>query len=208
MDKSDIQETLVSLYLRLNGYFVSSFIVHAVHGVGTEIDILAIRFPRHAEPEREVQPCEHLAIPPGCVDFIVGEVKRGLKNVNFNEPFRKNRKKICTVLRRFGAFCDAEIERVCTAVPGLLEPANVSRSATFPELDVALAGDVGMQAKLRFVPFAAEQCRPATRARPYVFEDDLLAFVWKCFRPEHQRPCSDVHYDYDLWGPQFEVAAM
>jgi hypothetical protein len=29
MKKHDLQETLVSLYLRLNGYFVSGFIVHA-----------------------------------------------------------------------------------------------------------------------------------------------------------------------------------
>lgn len=49
VDRSDIQETLVSLYLRLNGYFVSGFIVHAVYGVETELDVLAVRFPRHEE---------------------------------------------------------------------------------------------------------------------------------------------------------------
>ena len=76
-NKSDIQETLVSLYLRLNGYFVSGFIVHAPHQVGTELDVLAVRFPRYIEPEREVHGCEHLAIPSEKIDFIVGEVKGG-----------------------------------------------------------------------------------------------------------------------------------
>lgn len=204
MDRSDVQETLVSLYLRLNGYFVSGFIVHAASGAGTELDVLAVRFPRHEEPEREVQPCDRLAIPPDCIDFIVGEVKGGSNNVNFNVRFRDNPDAIRTVLRRFGAFGDAEIDRVCAAVPGVLDPANVRRSATFPALDVALAGEVGgKQAKLRFVPFSAEQRRSTGAARPYVFEDDLLAFVWKCFRPEHQRPCCDVRYNYELWGPQF-----
>ncbi len=205
MDKSDIQEILVSLYLRLNGYFVSGFIVHASRRVGTEMDVLAVRFPRHKEPVREVHPCNHLAIPANCIDFIVGEVKGGSNNVNFNVRFRDDPEAIRTVLQRFGAFADAEIDRVCAAVPGILEPGKLKRSASFPELDVALCGEAaGMQnAKLRFVPFAAEQRRSSGATRPYVFEDDLLGFVWTCFRPEQQRQGCDVRYNYELWGPQF-----
>jgi hypothetical protein len=37
------------------------------------MDVLAVRFPQHQEPEREVQPCPFLAIPPNHVDFLVGE---------------------------------------------------------------------------------------------------------------------------------------
>ncbi len=204
MDRSDIQETLVSLYLRLNGYFVSGFIVHASYGVGTEMDVLAVRFPRHKEPVREVQPCGHLTIPAACVDFIVGEVKGGSNNVNFNVRFRDNPEAIQTVLQRFGAFANAEIDRICAAVPSILEPGRLERSASFPELDVALCEAAGMQTgKLRFIPFAAEQCRSSSAIRPYMFEDDLLGFVWKCFRPEQQRQRCNVRYNYELWGPQF-----
>ena len=84
LDKSDVQETLVSLYLRLNGYFVSGFIAHADYGVRTEMDVLAVRFPLHSEPEREVLPCDRLAVPNDEIDFIVGEVKGGTENVRFN----------------------------------------------------------------------------------------------------------------------------
>ena len=42
MDKSDLQELLAALYLRLNGYFPSGFIAHAPVGNLTEIDILAL----------------------------------------------------------------------------------------------------------------------------------------------------------------------
>ena len=204
MEKSDIQETLVSLYLRLNGYFVSGFIVHASRGVGTEMDVLAVRFPRHKEPAREIQPCDHLAIPAEGIDFIVGEVKGGSNNVNFNVRFRDDPEAIRTVLQRFGAFTDAEIDRVRAAVPGILEPGKLKRSASFPELDVALCEAAGIhKGKLRFVPFAAEQCRSSGAIRPYVFEDDLLSFVWRCFRPEQQRRRCDVRYNYELWGPQF-----
>jgi len=129
VDKSDIQETLVALYLRLNGYFVSGFIVHATYGASTELDVLAVRFPRHEEPEREVEPCDRLAIPQDRIDFLVGEVKGGSNNVNFNARFRTDPNSIRTVLRRFGAFGNAEIDRICGAVPQLLEPHNVRSGA-------------------------------------------------------------------------------
>jgi hypothetical protein len=89
-------------------------------------------------------------------------------------------------------------------VPGLLEPGKLRRSTSFPELDVTLGNAAGMQkGKLRFVPFAAEQHRKRGEVRPYVFEDDLMSFVWRCFRPEQRRQQCDVHYTYELWGPQF-----
>ena len=205
MDKSDVQETLVSLYLRLNGYFVSSFIVHAPKGATTEMDVLAVRFPSHQEPEREVQCCRHLAIPLNQIDFIVGEVKGGQRGaVNFNVRFRENPGAIKTVLHRFGAFDEPEIFRVMAEVPELLEPTNVRKAETFPRLDVALSKQLGSGVgKLRFVPFAAEQERPKAHTRSYLFTDDLLEFVWLCFRPEQQRRLCDDRYNYELWGPQF-----
>lgn len=123
MDKSDIQETLVSLYLRLNGYFVSGFIAHADNGVRTEMDVLAVRFPLHSEPEREVLPCERLVVPTDRIDFVVAEVKGGSRNVRFNPAFWRNPDSIRAVLRRFGAFDDREIDRVSAA------PCSARRSA-------------------------------------------------------------------------------
>ncbi|MBP9664860.1 MAG: hypothetical protein KBD94_09570 [Pyrinomonadaceae bacterium] len=204
MDKSDIQETLVHLYLRLNGYFVGGYIAHASKGVGTELDVLAVRFPRYEEREREVLCCTHLAIPTDRLDFIVGEVKGGKKNVNFNQRFRNEPRAVRSVLNRIGAFPCAEISRVCAAVQNLLDPANIRTAGAFPELDLALWHDTNAQlAKLRFVPFAAEQNRVSNPKRPYIFQDDMLAFIWECFRPNQQRPMCGVRYNFDLWGPQF-----
>lgn len=205
MDRSDVQETLASLYLRLNGYFVSGFIVHANDRTRTEVDVLAVRFPKHQEPEREIQCCPRISIPANHVDFIVGEVKGGHGPVNFNVRFRDNPGSIRTVLRRFGAFEDPEVERVTAAVPALLDPTYLLKAASFPAMDVATSPqpDIIVPAKLRFVPFAAEQDRPKDRARPYLFADDLIHFVWQCFRPEQQRPLCDDGYNYELWGPQF-----
>ena len=53
--KSSVQEDLVALYLRLNRFFVTRFIVHSpVYDENrTEIDGLALRLPFNSEPERE-----------------------------------------------------------------------------------------------------------------------------------------------------------
>jgi hypothetical protein len=204
VDRSDVQETLASLYLRLNGYLITGFIVHALDRVTTEMDVLAVRFPSHQEPEREVQCCQRLAIPSNQIDFIVGEVKGGEGTVNFNVRFRANPGAIKTVLRRFGAFDDLEIARVTSAVPALLDPTNLRRARGFPALEVAVSGELGPgAAKLRFIPFATEQERCNGQGRPYLFVDDLLDFVWLCFRPEQRRQLCDDHYNYELWGPPF-----
>lgn len=204
MDRSDVQETLVHLYLRLNGYFVSGYIVQAPHGVTTEIDVLAVRFPRHEEPEREILCSRHLGIPADRIDFVVGEVKGGTDGVNFNVRFRDNSTAVRSVLQRFGAFSCNEIERVVVAVPTLLDPAHLRRAGAFPETEIAIWGDATTQrATLRFVPFAAEQTRATGGTRPYIFQDDMINFVWDGFRPDKQRPRCDVRYNFELWGPQF-----
>lgn len=49
------QEKLVKLFLRLNGYFTTGFIVQSAgRGVETEVDIIDIRFPFNQQTEREI----------------------------------------------------------------------------------------------------------------------------------------------------------
>jgi hypothetical protein len=57
-ERSDIQERLLHLYLRLNGYFVSGFIPHShEHGkILTQVDALAVRHPFNCEPKRGIEP--------------------------------------------------------------------------------------------------------------------------------------------------------
>ena len=109
------------------------------------------------------------------------------------------------MLLRFGAFTKAEIDRVVQSVPKLLEPASINRSGSIPEMDVSLCEAGGTRkAKLRFILFATEQQRGSSAAVcPYVFENDIMQFVWRCFRPEKQRQLCDVRYNFELWGPQF-----
>lgn len=197
MRKSEVQETVASLYLRLNGYFVSGFIVHATDQVKTEIDLLAVRFPYHEEPEREIKCCQYLSPPDGRVDFIVGEVKGGSGKLGFNRRFREDPEAIRTVLRRVGAFKSADIERVCREAPARLEAKDDAEPEPFPCF-VAADGS----AQIRFVVFAMEQTRASEEAGPYLYSSDALGYVWKCFRPEKERQDCAVRYNFNLWGPQ------
>ena len=199
MYKSDLQEVLVALYLRLNGYLTSGYIAHASIGNLTEIDIIAVRFPGHKEPEREVSPCKHLRPPADRIDFLIGEVKGGKKNANFNPKFRERPDAIRKLLYRMGAFPEQEIDAWIPKIMAALKPQNLRKSSDFPSFSVT--SPPGM---VRFVLFSPDQTRDSTRnTRPVIFGDDMLAFIWKCMRPAVPRPECAVDYNPELWGYHF-----
>src|SRR5580658_7819091 len=73
--RSRMQEQLLSLYLRLNGYFVSGLIVHSpTPGENfTEVDLLGIRFPRSREPERQIDSDPLLETSTDLIDLVICE---------------------------------------------------------------------------------------------------------------------------------------
>jgi hypothetical protein len=93
MTKGQVQEALVTLYLRLNGYFTTGFIVHSpIHGRNrTEVDILGVRFPLSAEPIRGVGTDEQFGASNEVVDFVIGEVKSRGEQLRFNEALLLSR---------------------------------------------------------------------------------------------------------------------
>jgi len=198
MNRSDVQENLFSLYLRLNGYFVTGFIVHASDGSKTEMDTLAVRFPHHREPEREISPSRVLDISDSLVDFLVCEVKGGKEDINFNTSFRDDLEAITSVLNRLGAFTDEEISEFVPQIHDVLRPEEIQRSKTFPTINVPR-----INSRLRFLLVAPDQKRPTENQKPYIFGDDMISYIWGCFRPEVQRQHCDVRYNWNLWGEQY-----
>jgi hypothetical protein len=200
MDKSDLQELIVALYLRLNGYFPTGFIAHAPVGNLTEIDILAVRFPGHKELERQVEPCVHLHPPTDCIDLIVGEVKGGKKNPKFNTKFYRRSLAIEKVLNRIGAFSENEIADLVAQIGAVATPENWRKRQDFPVLPVQ-----NWRAQLRLALFAPDQTRNAKRAGPAIYGDDIIDFIWKCLRPQTRRAECAVDYHPELWGHQFNA---
>ena len=198
MDRSDVQENLFSLYLRLNGYFVTGFIVHADQGNKTEMDALAVRFPYHHEPEREIGHSPVLDTSDSLLDFLVCEVKGGEGNVNFNVSFREDTEAIASVLRRFGAFTNEEISSLVPRIQAVLRPEKILQSREYPTLDIPRNNS-----RLRFLLVAPDQKRGANGQKPYIYGDDMISYIWECFRPEVQRQSCGVRYNWDLWGEQY-----
>lgn len=91
-DKSQFQERLVSLYLRLNGYLQTGYIPHSEKWgeAGTDIDRIGLRFPLHSQREREIECCPLLNIPKDSIDIIIAEVKN--ESLKFNESITKEEK--------------------------------------------------------------------------------------------------------------------
>ncbi len=101
MNKSDVHEILVQLYLRLNGYFTTGLIVHhPEHGRNrTEIDCLAVRHPHHCQPEREIETSPFLDVNEGETDLILCEVKSSPKSLCFNRSLTDNNEALLSALR-------------------------------------------------------------------------------------------------------------
>lgn len=74
-EKSTIQEQLATLYLRLNGYFTTGYIIHSGEKkIEGELDILAVRFPLHKQDDTEHNSSEYLELAEN-IDIIIAEVK-------------------------------------------------------------------------------------------------------------------------------------
>lgn len=199
MEKSDLQETLFTLYLRLNGYFVTGFIVHAAQGNTTELDTLAVRFPFHKEPEREVESCKHLCVSNEKIDFVICEVKGGSRNANFNSAFRSNKNALVSVLNRFGAFNNDAIDQLADNILNIIKPEVINQANEIPTIDIA-----NHNSQIRCILVAPDQTRPNEKEKPYIYGDDIISYVWQCFRPENKREASSVIYNWNLWGEQYQ----
>jgi hypothetical protein len=202
MKRNDLQETLVSLYLRLNGYFLSSFIVHAPgrerKGNRTQVDALGVRFPYNSEPEREIRPSDYLQIPVGVTDILLCEVKGGQAPLQFNNGFR-NPEAIRSVLRWIGAFEDREMENLVQRVGEILTP----RDPDTPWAFRAVPSSDGRY-QLRAILFAPDRKEPRKNQTTYVHGQELLGFIGRCLREEVPREHCTTHYDFGLWGGLYE----
>lgn len=192
-----MQEALVTLYLRLNGYFTSGFIVHSpiLGRSRTEVDALATRFPHNAEPERGVQIADELDGSDEHVDFIIGEVKSRGQKLQFNEGLRAP-EPVGSVLRWWGFFTEEEVGALTGPVVNLLAPLPGARSAP------TVVGPRG--ARVRALLFSPERSSRRDSQSWFIPGPPMFAHIWRCFRPPVPRSSCSTTYDFGLWGSELE----
>jgi len=192
-ERADIQEALLLLYLRLNGYFVSSFIVHSCEWGRniTQIDALAVRHPFNREPDRVVRPSDFLK--PKGTDLLVCEVKSQSQPLQFNESFRKNDAAIRNVLDWAGLFDQEETARIARDLKPLLRPSTPASEA---ERGVPGPRETTVRPLL-----CSPERRSCRETQPwFLCEREMFSYIAECLNPEAKRATCSTRYDINLWG--------
>lgn len=201
LTKSEFQELFATLYLRLNGYFTSGFIVHAPKENRTQIDILAARFPFNSEPEREIEPSSYLQIPSLGTDLLICEVKGKEENLQFNSPFRKKKESIQTVLRWIGVLDEKANEKATDIFQTAITPQPIQTPDVFRGISSQdIPGVSACLFSLRAVFFALDREAPLRNQPRFVHGQEMIDFTWKCFCPQKRREQCATRYDFNLWG--------
>lgn len=192
MNKSNLDEALVTLYLRLNGYFTSGLVVHSsVHGrTRTDVDCLAIRLPHHSQLDRVVDASPFVAARIGITDLLVCEVKSDPAMVRFNAPLKNGLDVIADVFRWAGVFTDADIDEIAPAFQSLVQDATSSAVA---QIGIE-RGNVRVRALL---------CCPAiteeTEDRWCLTGSEILRYANECLNPAERRASCSVRYNFQQW---------
>jgi hypothetical protein len=202
MKKYNLQETLVSLYLRLNGYFVSGFIVHAPgdggEGNRTQVDALAVRFPYNSEPERQVRPSEYLQLSTELTDILFCEVKGGKAPLQFNHGLQDSAV-VRKVLRWIGAFDPEQVEGLLQPVREILSPREADTRRTFRTVSCQ-----ERKCQIRAMLFALDRPAPRPNQTRYVPGQEIVGFINSCLRTHAPREACTTQYDFGLWGGLYE----
>jgi len=198
MKADQIPEALLTLYLRLNGYFTTGLVVHSSQRGQNraEIDCLAIRHPFHDQMERGVESHSFLSTSDQLADLLLCEVKTSLAGLRFNDALRN----------------DVEVVRTALRWSGLLPPTDVVRAADalLPLLQDRVTTQEGRSGVvIAAVRVRALLCCPSSSTEPKVDRwflngTELLGYVHRCLNPRTPRPSCSPRYSYELWGDQLE----
>ena len=195
--KSDLLEDLVALYLRLNGFFTNGFIVHnPAEGNRSEVDVLAVRFPLHREPEREIGDDGLLNLSSDHIEFAFCEVKGGKPKIQCNDALRKSPDGISRLLRRLGMFSDVEVSELVQKVQDAITPKEVQTPAI-------ITVDAPKQTRIRFYFFAPDLTTPSRNQAFFIGGNSVLSFIVSCLVPIEKRCECAVNYGSGQWGRHF-----
>ena len=193
--RSDVQEALLHLYLRLNGYFTTGFIVHApLRGMNrTQVDALAVRHPFSEEPERVLGPSPFLDLTQGVTDVLLCEVKSKGSQLQFNQSLRKAPDVALTVLRWAGLFSRNELAAIVQSLHPCLQPG-------YPRSKGAAGVLVHETIRVRALLCSLETTSPRPNQPWSLHGAELFRYIGECLTPYMERATCATRYDFSAWG--------
>jgi hypothetical protein len=199
IDKGELQELIATLYLRLNGYFTSGLILHHPDtGKNlSDVDVLAIRFPWHVQPDREVGPAPELNCSKTETDIVIGEVKSKGQPLQFNDSVRDSPEAVCRILQWTGAFEQQEITGLEPQVRSALSPGALLKSE-WPTVQAPRS------TRIRGVLFSPEYNSRRENQPWFLPGPPILDYLWRCLHPGAAPPSCSRRYDFGLWGKDLE----
>jgi len=194
-----MQENLLNLYLRLNGYFVTGFIVHSPDWGKNcaEIDALAVRHPLNDEPERLIKPSPYLEVSAEFVDLLICEVKSGGQRLQFNKALREKQPALMSVLQWAGLFHEWEISELAPQLLSLLQPS--------PEARQEIPCVIGPRnTRIRAILCSPERWIKRNNQPWFIPGSEIFNFAYTCLCPEKPRDTCSTQYDFEAWGEAYE----
>lgn len=206
-EKSTLQELLSILYLRLNGYFTTGFIVHSEEkDVDGEIDIIGIRFPLHEQDDTTHNSSEFLENSAN-IDLIIAEVKSKGQSLKFNDSLRTKDydsiKSIKKILLWTGLLNTKIADDVSQEIYQLIQTEENSKLKTFRSTET-LKTDFG-HLTIRPILFSPERYS-TNNADKFINWTKINSFIWKCLCPSESeiRVECKTRYAFEAWGTGLE----
>ena len=203
-ERSLFQETLVGLYLRLNGYFQTGYIPHStVRGqAGTDFDRCAIRFPKHSQPERVIGDCPVLKIPHNTIDIIIAEVKNS--SLSYNDSIKSLGSRSADnwdqLLRWCGLFDHSEIQNLTNKLRSIADLDGLKVNGDFQIL--SLKNEFGT-ITIRPILFSIESAHNVGDTKIWINGEDMIQYIWDCLCPIVDRLTCETRYPFELWGFEY-----
>lgn len=200
MELRHIQENIVRLFLRLNGYFTSGLILHSAnHGHNaSEIDIMGIRLPFHNQEDRIIKSCEYLQIPNNTTDIVICELKSGKQRVQVNSALRNDVGLIKKLFNWIGAFDEDEMASNLNLLQKLFINQQINSPNDFKTLIInAKSGNYS----IRNIMFAIDRPCPKRNQSRFIYGQLMLDYIWLCLCSDEKRPNCSTVYDFNLWDP-------
>ena len=201
ISKSNLQESLVALYLRLNGYTTTGLILHSPNdeAVDGEIDIIGVRFSEHKQPDRIIECSNELEIPNDTrLDIIIGEVKGGKNPLQFNESLRLHTDRVTKLFQWIGICQDEDLNNLATTFMATIQVNEIQKPDPFPIIKYS---DIS----IRPILFAPDKTTQRNNQLKFISGTEMISFCWNCFRPENRRVTCETNYKaINNWGEQFE----